>query len=63
MTEAKTSDDKFLKELEVSVLAILKNRKATKSEKLQAITAGVKVAQIRHKITGGGDDETGFFDK
>jgi hypothetical protein len=55
------SDDKFLKELEAGVRAILVNRKASKSEKLQAITAGVKVAQIRHKISGSGEEEKGFF--
>jgi hypothetical protein len=55
-------DSDFLAVLEESVRSILKNRKASKSEKLSAITAGVKVAQMRHRITGG-DENEGFFGK
>lgn len=55
-------EDQFLAELEAGVRGILKNRKATKAEKLSAITAGVKVAQIKHRINGG-DDDKGFFGK
>lgn len=62
MSEANGKDDAFLTELEDSVRAILKNRKASRSEKLSAIGMGVKVAQIRHKVNGG-DDDKGFFSK
>lgn len=61
MSNVNSGDDKFLKKLEDSVTGILNNRKATKTEKLAAINAGVKVAQIRHKITGGGEEDEGFF--
>jgi hypothetical protein len=54
--------DGLLDDLEEAVRKIIKNRKSTKAEKLSAITAGVKVAQIRHKITGG-EEEKGFFNK
>lgn len=62
MSEKTNSDDEFLKELENGVREILKNRKSSKADKLSAINAGVKVAQMRHKITGGSDD-SGFFGK
>jgi hypothetical protein len=51
--------DVFLQELEDGVRKILKSQKATKADKLSAITAGVKIAAIKHKINGG--DEEGFF--
>lgn len=60
MSNVKT-DDAFLKQLEDAVRAILKNRKASKAEKLSAIGHGVKVAAIKHKINGGSDEEKGFF--
>lgn len=56
-------EDPFLAKLETAVSDILKNRKSTKTEKLAAINAGVKVAQIKHRINGGADDEKGFFNK
>lgn len=64
MTDAPNGnkDDDFLKELEQGVRSILRNRKASRADKLSAITAGVKVAQIRHRIVGG-DEKAGFFDK
>jgi hypothetical protein len=45
--------------LEQGVRSVLGNRKATASEKLQAVAAGVKLLAIRHKISG--NDESGFF--
>ena len=63
MSNLNSSDDKFLKDLETSVLAILKNRKASKADKLSAINAGVKLAAIKHKVSAGGDSEEGFFGK
>jgi len=50
----------LLTALEQGVRSILSNRKATRSEKVQAITAGTKLLQIRHKIKGGGDDGSFF---
>ena len=60
MTEPQ--DDTFLKDLENSVRAIIKNKKSTKADKLSAINAGIKIAAIKHKISGG-DDKEGFFGK
>lgn len=51
--------DKFLDDMQAAVLKILKNPKR-KSEHLSAINAGVKLAAIKHRISGG-DDEKGFF--
>lgn len=45
--------------LEQGVRGVLSNRKATASEKLQAVAAGVKLLAIRYKISGG--DESNFF--
>lgn len=45
--------------LEQGVRKVLDNRKATASERLQAVAAGVKLLAIRHKINGG--DDEGFF--
>lgn len=58
----KTKDDDFLSELEEGVRKILRNKKSAKADKLSAINAGVKIAAIRHKISGGEGDE-GFFGK
>lgn len=55
-------DDKFLDDLEAAVRAIIRNKKASKSDQLSAIGHGVKLAAIRHRITGG-DNEKGFFEK
>jgi hypothetical protein len=54
--------DVFLQELEKSILKILKATKVTKSERIAAITAGTRLALIKHRINGG-DDSKGFFDK
>ena len=63
MSDVKSGDDQFLKLLESGVRDILKNRKSSKADKLSAIDKGVKIAAIRHKIAGGGNDEEGFFGK
>lgn len=55
-------DDPFLSEMETAVRAILKGKKVSKSDKLAAIKAGIQLAAIKHKISGG-DPEAGFFDK
>ena len=59
MTEPKTND-KFLDDLEEAVRTIIKNKKASKADQLSAIAAGVKIAAIRHRISGG--EEKGFFE-
>jgi len=64
MSEIKSGDDKFLKELEDGIRTILKNRKSTGADRLGAINAGVRLAAIKHRIAGSGPDEDkGFFDK
>ncbi len=59
MTEP--AKDKFLDDLEAAVRAILNNKKASKADHLSAIGQGIKIAAIRHKISGG-DTEKGFFE-
>ena len=54
------SDDVFLTELENAVRAVIKNRRSKPADKLSAINAGVRLAAIKHKISGG-DPEEGFF--
>ncbi len=61
MSEVKTEADDFLEVLEKGVRDILKNRKASKADKLNAIDKGVKIAGIRHKIAGAGEPDEGFF--
>lgn len=66
MSDAKNGaggDDQFLAELEAGVRHILKNRKSTKSDKLAAINAGVRLAAIKHRIANGTDQDEGFFGK
>lgn len=64
MSELKNGqDDSFLTELETAIRGIIKNRKTSKADKLAAVNAGVKLAAIRHKITGGGAEDEGFFGK
>lgn len=60
MTEP--AKDKFLDDLEAAVRSIINNKKASKADQLSAIAHGVKLALIRHRITGG-EAEKGFFDK
>lgn len=54
-----TDTDPFLKALMEGVRKVLDNRKATPSERMAAVNAGVKLLAIKHKING--DGETGFF--
>lgn len=54
-------DGAFVDDLERSIKSVIKSRKATPAERVAAITAGVKLLAVKHKISGG--DETGFFDK
>lgn len=49
----------FMEVLEQGVRDVLKNRKASASDKLAAVTAGTKLLAIRHRIEG--DDQKGFF--
>lgn len=55
-------DDDFLNVLETAVRNIVKNKKASKADKLSAINAGTKLLAIRHKISSS-DSEEGFFSK
>jgi hypothetical protein len=54
--------DDFLNDLESAIRKIITNKKASKADKLSAINAGVRLAQVRHKVSGG-DSEEGFFNK
>jgi hypothetical protein len=49
----------FMTALEEGVRAVLKNRKASASERMAAVNVGVKLLAIRHKISGSDDSE--FF--
>ena len=49
----------FMAILEAGVTKVLENRKATPSERMAAVNAGVKILAIRYKISGGEDE--GFF--
>ena len=53
-------DSDFLDELEAAVRKIVRSSKASKADKLSAITAGTKLLAIRYKINGN-DDDKGFF--
>ena len=55
----KVATDKFLDILEQGVKDVLKNPNAEPSDQVGAINAGVKVAMIRHRISGA--DEESFF--
>jgi hypothetical protein len=60
MTAAKANvADKFLDVLEEGVRKVLDNPKSKPSERVAAISAGVKVAMIRHRISSGEEDS--FF--
>lgn len=61
MSDVKNGEDDLLKDLEAGVRGILKNRKASKADKLAAINAGVKLAAIKHRINGGNTEDEGFF--
>lgn len=51
----------FLETLEKGVREVLSGKGATPEQKIQAINAGSKLLQIKHKITGMKDDDTSFF--
>jgi hypothetical protein len=57
------SGDDFLGDLEQAIRKIITNRKSSKADKLSAINAGVRLAQVRHKVNGGEDSDKGFFSK
>jgi hypothetical protein len=52
--------DAFLKVLEKGVKDVLGNKDSQPSERIAAIAAGVKIAMVRFKISGG--DEKSFFE-
>jgi len=60
MTKPKDGEDPLIKSLEAGIKAVLHDKDATVKDKMAAIAAGVKVAAIKHKISG--DDKGGFFD-
>jgi hypothetical protein len=53
------AEDTLMATLEQGIRAVLKDKDASTSERLQAITAGAKLLAVRHKLEGG--DEGGFF--
>jgi hypothetical protein len=57
----KAETDKFLDILEEGVKDVLKDKDCAQSDRVAAINAGVKVAMIRHRISG--SDEDSFFSK
>lgn len=54
-------DEEFLMLLETAVREVLKDKRATPAERIQAIGAGSRLLVIRHRI-GGGEEEN-FFSK
>ena len=64
LTVVNRNDDKdedFMACLEKGVRDVLGKKSSTASEKLAAVTAGTKLLAIRHRITGG--EEENFFSK
>ena len=61
MAEAeKPPDDDFLTVLEEGIRAVLKGKKVSPTERIQAVAAGAKLLMIKHRISG--DDAKGFFE-
>lgn len=58
--ETEALPDDLLSSLEAGVRSVLTDKKATRAEKVQAITAGTKLLLIRHKIKGSTDDDNFF---
>lgn len=57
MTKAKKDpDEKFSAELERAISKVLRNPKASRREKVDAIKAGTDLLLVKHKIKGGSDD-------
>jgi hypothetical protein len=61
-TKANKTDEAvdFMVILEDGIRTVLKNKDASPSERIQAVTAGAKLLMIKHKISG--SDEKGFFE-
>lgn len=57
----KETDKELVGELKRAIRNVLKNPKASRRDKIEAITAGTKLLLVEHKIKGGGDDGD-FFD-
>lgn len=57
--DQKAETDKFLDILEKGVKDVLADKSCEQSDRVAAINAGVKVAMIRHRISGA--DEESFF--
>lgn len=53
--------DDFFNLLEKGVKDILKDKEATAAQKIQAITAGTKLLQVKHKVSDPDDDGKSFF--
>jgi hypothetical protein len=58
--QANGASEDFMTTLENGVKSVLKNKKASASERMAAVNAGVKLLAIRHKIDG--NDVKGFFE-
>lgn len=54
--------DNFLAALEKGVRTVLEDSQSTVKERMEAINAGTKLMQMKHKI-GDSDDEPGSFFK
>lgn len=55
------SDAEFLKTLEDGIRKVLTDKKTTAKERIEAINAGAKLMQIKHKISDTGDGAGSFF--
>lgn len=62
MTAPKDTDDAFIALLQQGITDILKNKKATKKERIDAIKAGTALMTARNKWGAGDEDTGGFFD-
>lgn len=60
MTKPKTD---LLDAMEKGIRDVLENKDATAEQKIQAINAGSKLLQIKHKIAGESDEPGSFFNK
>ena len=61
MAEAeKPPDDDFLTVLEEGIRTVLKGKKVSPTERIQAVAAGAKLLMIKFRISG--DDAKGFFE-
>jgi hypothetical protein len=57
-----SKDDQLMSELETAVRKILKANKVSKADKLAGINAGIRLLAIKHRIQGGGpEDSENFF--